>query len=281
MFTRETNIALGNFLCSFITCTILTILNIYFDLTSFIASTVVFISAAASFNVILKLLFKGNEWQIAMRAAFLGIMFALGIYIRLVAPAHIQIFGGYMCVMAFFHFSEFVAIAIVQPRQVSTDSFVINHSPQYVAAAVASWLEFFIESYFFPGIKQIYWLSNIGLGICICGELLRKIAIFTAGPSFHHLVQSEKSKDHVLVTHGVFGWFRHPSYVGWFYWSIGTQILLLNPLCVPAYAIASWHFFKTRIYIEEITLLNFFGQNYCNYQQKVGTGIPFIEGYRI
>lgn len=75
------------------------------------------------------------------------------------APPHIQIFGAYMCIMAFFHFSEFVTIAIIQPTQVTTASFVINHSPQYVVAAVTSWLEFFIESYLFPGINHInnFW----------------------------------------------------------------------------------------------------------------------------
>lgn len=57
-----------------------------------------------------------------------------------------------MSIMAIFHYSEFLSIAIVQPKQVSVDSFVINHSPQYTIAAVTSWLEFFIESYFFPGI---------------------------------------------------------------------------------------------------------------------------------
>lgn len=56
-----------------------------------------------------------------------------------------------MCIMSLFHFSEFIAIAIIQPTQVSTDSFVINHSPQYIVAAITSWLEFFMESYLFPG----------------------------------------------------------------------------------------------------------------------------------
>ena len=29
---------------------------------------------------------------------------------------------------------------------------------------------------------------------------------------------------HYLVKSGVYAWFRHPSYVGWFYWSIATQV---------------------------------------------------------
>ncbi|KAJ8918403.1 hypothetical protein NQ315_008099 [Exocentrus adspersus] len=281
MFSSETKIALESFFVSLSVILIISGVNIYTNNTSLSTNVVVYSTVAVLTCVLLKLVFKGNSFQIALRASFLGTVFALGIYLGLVAPAHICIFGVYMCVMAFFHFSEFVAIAIVQPKQVSVDSFVINHSPQYTVAAITSWLEFFVESYLFPGMKQIVWVSNIGLLICIGGEILRKLSMFTAGTSFHHLVQCEKSKDHVLVTHGVYSWFRHPSYVGWFYWSIGTQILLLNPLCVPAYAVASWLFFKSRVYIEEITLLNFFGQNYCDYQQKVGTGLPFIEGYRI
>lgn len=122
---------------------------------------------------------------------------------KLVAPPNVQIFGGYMSVMAVFHYSEFLAIAIVQPKQVSTDSFVINHSPQYTVAAMTSWVEFFIETYFFPGrvkvglivtdlgvsgLKEQTWLSNIGLLVCILGDLLRKTAILTAGSNFNHLV---------------------------------------------------------------------------------------------
>lgn len=89
--------------------------------------------------------------QIAIRAAFLGLVLSLGLYVKLVTPPYIQNFGGYMSVMALFHFSEFLAIAIVQPKEVSTDSFVINHSPQYTIAAITSWVEFFVEGYFFPG----------------------------------------------------------------------------------------------------------------------------------
>src|SRR4051812_31669288 len=49
--------------------------------------------------------------------------------------------------------------------------------------------------------------------------------------------------------------FRHPSYVGWFYWSVGTQLLLCNPLCTVLYGLAAWAFFKDRIPYEEALLL--------------------------
>ena len=78
-----------------------------------------------------------------------------------------------------------------------------------------------------------------------------------------------------------FSFSRHPSYVGWFWWSVGTQVILLNPFCMVAYAAASWKFFSDRIYTEEMTLVQFFGEKYVEYQQRVGTGIPFIEGFHV
>lgn len=69
------------------------------------------------------------------------------------------------------------------------------------------------------------WVSATGLLMVVFGECLRKAAMFTAGSNFNHVVQNEKSDTHTLVTSGVYAWCRHPSYVGWFYWSIGTQVL--------------------------------------------------------
>lgn len=90
-------------------------------------------------------------FQVAIRATFLGFIFALGVYIWFLAVPNLSIFGIYMTVMAVFHFSEYMAIALINPDTLSTDSFVINHSPQYTLAALVSWTEFALESYFFPG----------------------------------------------------------------------------------------------------------------------------------
>lgn len=75
-----------------------------------------------------------------------------------------------------------------------------------------------------PGLKQPSFLSVIGLLILIGGEILRKTAMITASSNFNHYVQHIREEGHQLVTNGVYSIFRHPSYVGWFYWSIGTQV---------------------------------------------------------
>ena len=74
------------------------------------------------------------------------------------------------------------------------------------------------------GLKQFHWVSRFGLLIVLAGELLRKLAMYTAGHNFNHYVQHVREDGHTLITSGVYSLSRHPSYVGWFYWSVGTQV---------------------------------------------------------
>jgi hypothetical protein len=71
-------------------------------------------------------------------------------------------------------------------------------------------------------------------------------------------------------------YLRHPSYVGWFYWSIGTQCILLNPVCVVLYTLAAWHFFRIRIPYEEELLQRQYPHEYAAYMEVSYIGIPFI-----
>ncbi|XP_011685089.1 PREDICTED: protein-S-isoprenylcysteine O-methyltransferase [Wasmannia auropunctata] len=232
-------------------------------------------------NVSALLAFRGFAYQVAIRALFLGYVFGAGILVSINAPPSWQAFGIYATVLSTFHYTEFLAIAWTNPTALSIDSFILNHSVAYGVAACLSWVEFLIERHYFQEIKVSSPVSYLGLILCISGEVLRKSAMYTAKHNFNHIVQSEKSDNHVLVTHGVYKLCRHPSYVGWFYWSVGTQLILQNPLCLFAYALMSWTFFHDRVLIEEMTLLNFFGDDYVEYQKRVGTGLPFISGYKI
>lgn len=218
--------------------------------------------------------------QTAFVSYFLGLLFSLGA-LSIYYNYQFSCFGYYMMSLSFFHWSEFVTTAIFNANTLSIDSFLINHSREYGIAAVASWAEFWIEFYFLPSMKHFRFISWIGLMLVVSGEALRKLAMFTAGANFTHQVQYRKRASHMLVTTGVYSVFRHPSYVGWFYWSIGTQLLLCNPVCTVGYTVASWMFFDDRITDEEQLLLHFFGTEYAEYQKKVKIGIPFIKGFQI
>ncbi|KNC73557.1 hypothetical protein, variant, partial [Sphaeroforma arctica JP610] len=152
--------------------------------------------------------------------------------------------------------------------------FLINQSKEYGIAMAVGWTEYLVEVYFFPGLKSA-WIRYLGLLMVAAGQTLRTTAMWTAGSNFTHIVQDNKRATHVLVTDGVYRFSRHPGYCGWFWWSVGTQVLLCNPVSTVLYALASYKFFVDRIEIEEEYLMEFF-DGYKAYKQQVSTGIPFI-----
>jgi len=99
--------------------------------------------------------------QVAVRSAFLGLIFSVGLFVADLAPPSYHVLGWYMCFMSFFHYSEFLMIALTNPRTLSLDSFILNHSVEYGVAAVASWTEFLIERWYCPGNPSEYSLVSI------------------------------------------------------------------------------------------------------------------------
>jgi protein-S-isoprenylcysteine O-methyltransferase len=99
----------------------------------------------------------------------------------------------------------------------------------------------------------------------------------TARSHFSHTIMEKRSEGHQLVTHGIYAFLRHPSYCGWFWWVVGMQVLLWNPVCAVAYAWVSWKFFASRIEYEEGTLRRFYPQQYPEYCRRTVVGIPFIR----
>lgn len=176
----------------------------------------------------------------------------------------------------FFHISEFVlAIAIHGTAKVTVKSLLI--SKHYMLAMFFSLVEYIIEIYFFPGLKEHWWISNTGLALVVVGEILRKLAILTAGRAFTHLIRTRHEENHKLVTHGVYRFVRHPSYTGFFIWSVGTQVMLCNPVSTVAFAFVVWGFFSKRIPYEEHFLRRFFGSEYEDYVRRVPSGVPFVK----
>lgn len=105
--------------------------------------------------------------------------------------------------MSTFHYSEYLAIAWSNPKTLTIDSFILNHSLHYALAAVASWLEFLIEVYFWPGLKEFRTLMILGIILCVGGELLRKFAIITANSNFNHVVSSSKKHNLFILSSSI------------------------------------------------------------------------------
>eukprot|EP01083_Nonionella_stella_P082976 229245_1 len=185
-----------------------------------------------------------------------------------------SVFVASSCV---FYTMEYVWAALFHPDEVSFDSFMLfNHSNEFHIALCFSAVEYWIE-YLLFGSNAYDKKQLTGLAMIIMGQAIRTVAQFTAGVNFTHQIAYYKKEEHVLIKHGIYRVLRHPSYFGFFYWSIGTQLLLANPMSTVIYTLASWQFFADRIPFEEQQLVNFFGDEYKEYRRRTMVGIPFIQ----
>ena len=181
--------------------------------------------------------------------------------------------------MCTFHLMEFFVTAFFNPRVVASDSFLINHSKAYTVAAMIASTEFWFRFCFGNNVSNtLGWKATtvVGAGMVLGSQLVRSYAMMQCGESFNHYIQVQRKENHVLVTDGIYRWFRHPSYTGFYYWSIGTQLLLHNRLSTLLFAVAGWKFFAQRIPFEEKWLIKLFGDEYYDYVQRSYVGIPFI-----
>lgn len=218
------------------------------------------------------------RWNVA-QASFLGGTLTLSLFCAYsTSNVYLSIFAWYIACMAVFHYGEFLMTALTNRPHLNFSSYLLDHSLAYWAALLFSWVEYAMEVRFLPFLKSTT-VSYIGFLLILFGEILRKLAMVHANVGFTHVVAVEKRREHKLVTSGVYGFVRHPGYLGWLVWCLGTQVMLCNPICLILYLLIGWNFFNERIYWEERYLISFFGTKYIDYQKSVPLGIPFISGY--
>jgi len=80
----------------------------------------------------------------------------------------------------------------------------LNHSAAYLIALFSSWMEFWIEVFYFPYLKADIRVLLIGLGLITLGQIFRVGAMWTAKSNFSHRIEVSKRKEHKLITHGIY-----------------------------------------------------------------------------
>ncbi|KAI6134950.1 Isoprenylcysteine carboxyl methyltransferase family-domain-containing protein [Pisolithus croceorrhizus] len=212
----------------------------------------------------------------------LGALFSLGTVLflsgGLVYPwwATYQL-GFFLAAWSAFHWGEFAVTAGWNRDKCSVDSFLLDNGATYHIANGSALVEYLITLYFKPSLKTFPYISQLeGIALALSGQILRTAAMIHASTNFSHSVAFRKRESHELVTNGVYSWSRHPSYAGFFYWALGTQLVLQNAVCFIGFAITLWRFFSGRIRAEERALVKFFDNDYYAYRRRVGTRIPFI-----
>ncbi len=223
---------------------------------------------------------------IAVRAFGLGIALTLGVVLTLdllVWTSPLWRLPFFLAALSTFHFLEFWTTAAYNTPEAGVKSFLLSANwPAYAIAHAAAATECLVVNLLFPRRSWAPLHSGplfllAGLLLVVAGQVVRTAAMVQAGRSFNHIIQHYRTQSHTLVTSGIYATLRHPSYFGFFWWALGTQLVLGNVVCFFAYGAVLWRFFSTRIQHEEEVLVRFFGDEYVDYRKKVGTKIPFIS----
>lgn len=234
---------------------------------------------------------------ISSRAFFLGVTFGVMSVMTIeLAYLGMPIWRAtcFITILSIFHYLEFYATARYNPSDAKLSSFLLSsNGSAYNVAHTSALIEFSLKNWlqssqrplwfelpfqfptFMPTIPPDLSLL-LGFILVVIGQGVRTAAMAEAGKSFNHIVQSLKKDDHILIKSGVYRILRHPSYFGFFWWGLGTQILLGNHICFLVYAAILWKFFATRIVKEEKFLVQFFGQDYVRYRERTPVLIPLI-----
>lgn len=194
---------------------------------------------------------------IAIRAFLCGFVLSTS----LISAASLLIFTNsplwripsFIATLSVFHFLEFWTTARYNTRAAQVSSFLFSQNGSaYNIAHTTALLECVLATVIFPDRK---WapaqvtksLITVGVVMTVVGQVVRSIAMVQAGANFNHIVQHRKANEHQLVTSGAYRYFRHPSYFGFFWWGLGTQLVLGNVFCFVGYAFVLWRFFSRRI----------------------------------
>ena len=179
----------------------------------------------------------------------LSSIFSLSLAMLIFTKTIFYQFYLYLLTEIIYHYSEYISVIIYHFYNLDYKSFLLDHSNEWIFALIFSYLESIIGTIYFREIKQNIYTFYLGIIITIIGQM----------------------------TTGFYGIARHPSYFGFLVWTIGTQLMLLNIICLIGFPFGLYMFFSDRIIEEEGLLIEFFGNDYIEYKKKVGILMPFIN----
>ena len=212
---------------------------------------------------------------IALRSWFLGQAFGTASLVLLYMAYHgrpLWRVPFFIATLSLFHFLEFWTTARYNTRFATVSAFLLTSNGTAYNIAHAVGLTECLLTHLFPlstlspssspssssWSSPSSWFSTLwgpwptavtllGLVLTATGQFTRSCAMAHAGTSFNHIVQTRRSIDHQLITSGIYAYLRHPSYFGFFWWALGTQIVMGNRISLVGYAVVLWRFFSRRI----------------------------------
>jgi protein-S-isoprenylcysteine O-methyltransferase len=217
---------------------------------------------------------KKSLAAISIRAFLLGVVLGISsavTIVLLVLSIPLWRVSFFLASLCLFHFLEYYVTARYNTRHASVSAFLLTsngwayniaHGSAAVECLVSHLLAPAGYSNWTAAITSTKLPVIIGLALMIVGQTVRTLAMAQAGRNFNHTVQVERKQDHTLVSWGIYSVLRHPSYFGFFWWGLGTQLVLQNVLCFCAYTVVLWRFFADRIQRKSSLLRTLFSSCY-------------------
>lgn len=191
---------------------------------------------------------------IGEQAFFLGITFATSllslVWLTLESPHPLWRLSAFVGCLSVFHFLEYETTARYNLPTLRASSFLLFTNGQAYNIAYGLAIVEILVSQYLPAYQDSFvneYTIGSGIALLVVGQVVRSTAMVQAGTNFNHTPANTKREGHELVTKGIYGWLRHPSYFGFFWWAIGTQLLVGNKVCLVGYILVLWQFFKHRI----------------------------------
>ena len=193
---------------------------------------------------------------ISIRAALLGSTFGAALLGTILLAAQSNPLWRatfFLSIVSLFHFLEYYITARYNTPVADIAAFLLSQNGwAYDTANTVAFLECLLTQHFFGHVHFVsralrYFLLALGFAMLVVGQVSRSTAMAQAGTNFNHTVQDQKKMGHELVTSGLYAWLRHPSYFGFWWWALGTQMVLGNTVCLVGDAVILWRFFSKRI----------------------------------
>lgn len=121
-----------------------------------------------------------------------------------------------------------------------------------------------------PGGDLLRWP---GLAFLAAGAALRVWPMMVLGKRFASIVARQEG--HSLETTGLYGWVRHPSYVGILLMDIGFAGIFRSSIALLLLPVVFW-MFKRRMDVEESFMAQEFGDDYRDYMKKTARLAPGV-----
>ncbi len=136
----------------------------------------------------------------------------------------------------------------------------------------------FYENKLFISESLEFWdnplISYAGIIILIVGGIVLLVSRISIGRYGSGKIVLEDH--HELVTSGIYGYIRHPIYLGGLIGWVGLSLAFRGVFTLLVFLIIYFLLFKSRMDLEERILTSEFGQEYLSYMKRTKRLIPFI-----